>query len=405
MTTFYKLSFDISYFYALAVYFIHFHSGYEVNPLNYDVLLFAVLLATVADKWERGRTALLAVALALPAVVLSWENTMYGLVVHILPWAYFMIITVRRGYFIQYGSFRTTFKGMFIPFIFPAAFFYFNVIKGFEALTESVPYLVVFLASGVLLLQNLRHEEGSGDKKKFEKYQIKQTLVFFVVCLAVTIGRLAELIGNFVYLWIIRPIAAVIIRIFWEIVKFFVNLVPERKEIHLDEKFIEHQKKLEEEFYSPFAEKVQEEIMKQDWSEKSDYTTLLIVTGIVAAIVGFAILMSHKGKKRSAPLLEDEREELLEVEPPATKLRKRSLQPEIVVRFHYRAFMRKVDNKTRNVLRSDTTAEIAKKYDAPSEGKADAVEELTGIYRRTRYSKHLVTRQEASRVKILMKEI
>lgn len=405
MTTFYKLIFDISYFYAMAVYFIYFDSAHTVNPLNYSVLLAAILLAAVAEKWERGRNLLVALAVTLPAVALCWEHTVYGLVVHFMPWAYFVIVTLRRGYFIQYGSFRTTFGRMFLPFLFPVAFFYFDVHRGFDSLTEAVPYLVDFLAAGVLLLQNLRHEEGSSDKKKFERHQIKQTILFFAACLAITLGRLAELIGNFVYLWILRPIAAVIMRIFWEIVKFVIDLIPERKGIHLDEEFIEHQKRLEEEYYSPFAAKVQEEIMKQDWSEKSDYTMLLVTIGIIAALVGFAILMGHKGKNRLAPVIEDEREELLEIEPPATKLKKRSLQPEIVVRFYYRAFMRKVDTKTRNVLRSDTTAEIAEKYGAPAEPKAEAVKELTDIYRKTRYSKELVTRQDASRVKGLMKEI
>lgn len=404
MTTFYKLVFDISYFYALAAYFIYFDSAYVLNPMNYSVLLAAILLATVAEKWERGRTGLTAVAVLLPAVVLFWEPTIYGLVVHLLPWVYFAVIILRRGYFIQYGAFRTTFQRMFIPFVFPVAFFYFDVHRGFDSLTEAIPYLVDFLASGVLLLQNLRHEEGSSDKKKFERFQIKQTIVFFFVCLAITLGRLAEIIGNFVYLWIIRPAAAVIMRVFWEIVRFFVNLIPERKGFKLDQDFIEHVDNIAKENPSYLGAMVQKEMMKQDWSKKSDYTLLLAAIGIIVAIVGFGILMGHKGKQRVAPVVEDEREELLEVEPPATKLKKRSLQPEIVVRFYYRSFMRKVDTKTRNVLRSDTTAEIAEKYEAPSKDKAEAVEELTGIYRKTRYSRTLVTRQDASRMKTLMKE-
>ena len=404
MTTFYKLIFDISYFYAMAAYFIYFDSAHVVNPLNYSVLLCAILLAAVAEKWERGRAGLKALAVLLPVVVLFWEPTIYGLVVHILPWAYFVIVTLRRGYYIQYGSFRTTFKYMFLPFIFPIAFFYFDVHRGFDSLTAAIPYLVDFLAAGVLLLQNLRHEEGTSDKKKFERHQIKQTIIFFVVCLAITLGRLAEIIGNFVYLWIIRPIAAVLMRIFWEIVKFIVNLLPERKSFRFDEEFLEHVDKYQKENVGYFGMKVQEEMMKQDWSEKSDYTMLLATIGIVAAVIGFAILLGRKGKQRVAPVVDDEREELLEVDPPATKLKKRSLQPEMVVRFHYRVFMRKVDTKTKNVLRSDTTAEIAEKYGAP-EAKAAAVEELTEIYRKTRYGKGLVTRRDANRAKMLMKEI
>ena len=53
--------------------------------------------------------------------------------------------------------------------------------------------------SGIFLLQMLRFQAGSGDKKQLEKYQRKQMVIFLIAAIVFTLGNVVEMLYMYVF--------------------------------------------------------------------------------------------------------------------------------------------------------------------------------------------------------------
>ena len=60
--------------------------------------------------------------------------------------------------------------------------------------------------------------------------------------------------------------------------------------------------------------------------------------------------------------MEDEREEILEIEKPEEKIRKRFTSPRVLVRYYYKEFMKKAESEKNRIHKADTTEDIFRKY-------------------------------------------
>ena len=136
-----------------------------------------------------------------------------------------------------------------------------------------------------------------------------------------------------------------------------------------------------------------------------DYTMVFVAAALILAVVLFIVLIGGTKAKVKDALIEDEREELDEVEPPVKKLKKHSIHPDIVVRYYYLKFMELANSEKAKVMRSDTTDEIRKKYLLKKTDRTEETKELTEIYQKVRYTKENVTREDAARMKSLVKRV
>ena len=412
MEAFYKLAYDISCYYAFATFFLSYVAEYRANPLSVLVFFAACFTALNAEKIERGSQAVQIGAFVLPVIPFLLENNLWGKLILILPWVYMVVTVLRQGYYVSYRRFRKTYLCFF--WIFAALFGFFiaeDFAKGEVAMMVAGPFLVIFLVSGIFLLQMLRYQTGSGDKKKLEKYQRRQLVIFLVAAMVLTAGNVVELL----YAYVIYPISKLVFGAVGGLLVFIVNKLgsapkpPKEFEFGNTRDFEEYAEQLREaqekmeSIWGPIRERMQ----AYDPNPKEmDYTPVFIGIAVVAAIVIFAVMLGGKRIKRKQAAIEDAREDFYDEVPVEEVIKKRSVRPEIVIRYYYREFMKKSEAKKHKLEISDTTNEILTKYqawnDATQEQTAEA-EEATVLYQKTRYSKAKVTRTDANRMKALVK--
>lgn len=410
MEAFYKLVYDISCYYAFAAFFVSYGMEYDANPLSFLVLFAACFLAVYAEKYKRFSQAVQIGAFVLPVIPFLLETNIWGKLILILPWAYLVVTVVRQGYDITYTRFKKTYLVFFWIYVAVFAFFMAeDFVKGEVAMMVAGPFLVIFLVSGIFLLQMLRYQTGSGDKKKLEKYQRRQLVIFLVAAMVLTAGNVVELL----YTYVIYPISKLVFGVVGGLVIFIVSKLDRPREVAKEfghngdfEEYVEQLREAQEKMESIWGP-IRKRMQAYDPNPKEmDYTPVFIGIAVVAAIVIFAVMLGGKRIKRKQAAIEDAREDFYDEVPVEEVIKKRSVRPEIVIRYYYREFMKKSETKKHKLEISDTTNEILAKYqawnDATQEQTAEA-EEATVLYQKTRYSKAKVTRTDANRMKALVK--
>lgn len=408
MEAFYKLAYDISCYYAFAAFFLYYVAEYKVSPLSFLVFFAACFFAVYAENMKKYGQAVQIGAFVLPIIPFLLENGIWGKLILMLPWVYMVVTVLRQGYDVSYRRFKKTFLCFF--WIYTVVFVFFiaeEPVKGEIAMIVTVPFLLILLASGIFLLQLLRYRANSGDKKKLEKHQRRQLVVLMIAAIVLTVGNVVELL----YVYVFFPLMKLVLDAEMALVVFVVSkldrpLKPPKELGHTGDykEFAEEIQKIydnKETLWGKIPEKIQTYTSKE-----LDYTPFIIVFCVLAAIVILAVMFGGKRIKRKPPAIEDEREDFYEEVAVKKVLRKRSLHPEIVIRFYYREFMKKSEKARHKLEASDTTKEILSKYQAwnpvSPEQKAEA-EEITALYQKTRYSRAKIIHTDASRMKELVK--
>ena len=409
MEVFYKLAYDISCYYAFVAFFLSYGMDYNLSPYSFPVFFIACILAVYSEKMLRFSGAVRMVAFVLPIIPVFLETGFLGKLFAIFPWIYLVVTVLREGYDISYYRFRKTYLVVF--WIYTAVFVFFmaeSFLKGEVAMLAASPFILLLLVSGSLLLQILRFQSESRDKKKLEKHQRKQLLGFMVGAVVLTVGNVIELL----YMYVFYPLTKLLLEVGTAIAVFLVDKLdnPPKPPKELGD----NGKSVQE-----FAEELQEirdntetiwgklpEKVRQLPSREMDYMPIIIAFVILGAIVILTVMIGSRKKKRKLAAIEDEREEYFEEVPVQQVIKKRSVHPELVIRFYYREFMKKSETKKHRLETSDTTADILEKYttwnNATTE-QSSAAQEATLLYQKTRYSKAKITKSDAGRMKALVK--
>jgi len=408
MGIFYKTVFDISVFYAYAAFFFCYAIGYETNPLSYGVFLIAALVLAISGRMQYNGKICAIIAAVIPAVTLLIENTMVGRAEVILLWAYFVFMIKQETYLIYYYHFMEKFKGFVIALILPVIFFCFNVEAGTAAANIAIPYLLIFLAAGVMTLQAARYRATGDSEKQFEKFQILQTLLFFAVSILVTVTNLLQTL----MLRLIVPAANKVVLFFTNTVfSFIAGILKVTPQVQIDwgkemEGFYEEMS--QEEPAEKFVEgnAWQEMISEMTGDvEEADMTEVFICVGIIIGVIILIALIGKSAKHSRVVALDVEREDLPEEEEPKKKKKHFFFDPEKEVRQQYCEFMKKAENGEHPLEKSDTTAQIMEKYNTRTTAKPEEAEQITEVYRSIRYGESTATKSDATTIKKLVKKL
>ena len=406
LVPFYKIMFDISFYYSLAAFLIGLLFREETNPFTFMVLLLGALLSSLAEKMQvRGRLLSMA-AVLMPAVAFLWETTKPGCIGFLVPWIYMGIVVVKEKYGQDYHSFINLCRGLVWVWLIYLIGTSFNPEGGVFGLEQCAPYIILTLMSGVMLLQNLRYQEGSGSTKTFEKFQIKQAVFFLAGSVLLTVGRVAQLILYFmeqVFLPVMRQLVQRLVAMLFSVKHVLpeVDLKPEQEYLEF----------FQSQVLAPDIEGIPEDVLggmaaaQPEEQYFMDWTPYLIGFAVLVTVVVLAVLFFNSIQKQKTPDDADEREDMEELTVEKKKPKKHSLHPELVIRYYYRSFIKKAEWGSNTVEESDTTAEIADKFLCRKPLAKDAAEEITELYRMVRYSRKTVGKEASNRMKHVMKRI
>lgn len=376
----YLLTFFISCAYALLTYFCSFFMDQTISPLPYGILLVCVLLFYFLGKTGGYRTT-----------TTSFKSTF----------------------------FKTLFL-IFIPGILLSTLY--QGEKALPALSTATPYLIVFLTSGIFLLQLLRHTSGTADQKKFERFQKIQAFSFFLAAFVGTVFHVFEWIMYALNLIIIRPIGYIFAGLFSSISQSVAGT--ESQSIFFGEDgYINFMKDVHketgqlsvEDAMNGFRDFISNEAAQKEPQPVSQ-TLSIIVTVVIAVVLVFVlilILTGVKKEKRKTLIIDEKREESIEDYAIPERLKKHFAPPDIQIRFYYKKFMKKANSENARLTIADTTRDISDKYLKSQQLKHNSSEktleqthaasELTNLYRKTRYSHQPVNKEDVATMKKLLK--
>ena len=408
MEKFYKLIFDITCFYIFTAFFFYLIFRAETDMAAYGVLLFTVLLQVVFERMV-AMNRMKWIVLVLPFICLVKESSVVEKVQILIPWVYMVIVIVREQYGLYYDEFKLRFKGMTASLLIPLiAFCYTEDMElGKAAFMQMIPFLFVFLTSGVLLMQNLRFGTDGKGRKEFERHQIGQMVGFFLFCILVTTGRIIQLLNEYVFMPLIKAVLVGAMGLLYKI--YETLMLPPEHYAAVENSFAER--------YGPepsIVPTMAPEIIVPDEVVASNPELakielspdfIIVSLAVIMAIILICVLCGARKSKSGEAVVEDERETLDEIEVPEKKGKKHSLRPDIVIRYYYLKFMELAESKETKVRRSDTTEEIREKFLAKKPENQEESKEITTLYQKVRYTENIVTKEDAVKMKSLMKRV
>lgn len=407
----YRFVFDISCYYAIISFFLNYIDRYKVNNLSFFLLIITAFLNGFFEGKEKGVIGKVA-RLLIPLISFLWEGTWLGRIIVLIPWTYLAIRTFTESYHMGYMGFKTLFRRMLLLYVIPIAILvsFADTIVGIRSLGATVPYFIIFMSMGIMLLQLLRHQSGSADKKVFEKYQMKQTGVFFGAAFLLTVGGVARLAGDFLYNYVVKPFVVTIL----SLVNYTSYVIESVTSDTITQNKIQSYKYyVQSQDYDTTLEFMEESILNEvpaNPKPPADFvpmnvTLIAMVFGIAIVVILFFMLRGEKKEKVKQGVLEDEREEILDVQKPETKVRKRFTSSKVMARYYYKEFMKKAESEEQRIHKADTTEEICRKYQVKHVQKSKAdVEWITAIYRKARYSTQELSKEDAANMKKLVRK-
>ncbi len=375
----YLLIFYVSAIYSVVTYFLAFFLNYQLSPLPFGILMAMIFLVYFVAKPGKYRTN-----------GKAFKSTSVKLIL-----------------------------GLYTPLL--ALTFLYKAENALPALSVATPYLIVFLTSMVLLLQLLRHQAGTKDKKNFEKFQRLQALGFFAFTILGTVGRLFELIMRAINLLIIRPVGYLIFAAMSSLSQTVENGNAEGLGTNNNFNNVVEQEKIEAGFDGANWKEVVNSILSREEEKVTEPTMFFkILSAVVIAILAiviiivFIVIIRNLSKDRKKNfVIHEEREDSVENYETATRLKKHFAPPDIQIRYYYKEFMKKSDSEKHRLKDSDTTKDIMGKYlrkqsmehnvPNPSSQEVETSTALTDLYRKTRYSTKEVTKDDAALMKKLIK--
>ena len=290
--------------------------------------------------------------------------------------------------------------------------------KRFEALRLAintiVPYAIVLLVSGVLLLRGLRAGEGIVDEQAFIRRQLRDTLIFAVLV------TLCFAVDPFLYLqkalyFVINDVLKPSFRFIMSILSYLLHLISVKRPEH---ETLATEETSEPGGIPPATEAAEPEPEHYDL-EGSDVTaavsniftiavTIILVFVLVRQIRKLIRKLKERDPKRGDGYPNEVREALPQEDRThrEDKPKKRSADPRERIRWLYGEFLRHLKKQRIVYDRTDTCGEIENRAERHRASDPQTLSELTELYEEARYrEEESPTEADAEAMKDLVSKV
>ena len=262
------------------------------------------------------------------------------------------------------------------------------------ALNGAVPYAIVLLGSGVLLLRGLRAQEGTVDKQAFNRRQLRDALVFAALVTVIFAADPFEYLQravSFLFTNVLRPSARFLV----QLLSSFLRLISVRKETAEYPQPTPGATPVPEQI--PVAELAETE-PEQYYVDDSDLSLAIAYIFLAAAAAVLLVILAYQVRKlvrnlqrrsldRGSGYPSETRETLL---PDGEALRtrkpgRRSGDPRQRMRYMYADFLRFLAKSHVRFGRTDTCGEIRRHAGRWLVTDASVLSAFTALYEKARY--------------------
>jgi hypothetical protein len=384
-----KLLFDLCFYYTLSGYCMHLVTGGNPVILGIPLIIASNVVYLILRKFEhdderhgkRIRIRLSAIVCsALPAILLLLSPTVWQIVQYLPAWIYSCFIIWSERVAVTYREFEDHFAftgKLHLLLIFGVLSF--GRIPG--ALAGAIPYLALYILSGVYLMRILREE---GKLSTGRNAAVLLALLFGAV--VVTVFRAPQLFitaVGFLYrnvvVWVFTGLAAIIAVLGYAV--YFVFAA----------------------FISLFSKKavplnlnlgaIAQDILGEDFVSAQSASlvwlkaVLLTLLAIAIALTLFLIFRRLLGSKPSAgkeSAYRVEQERLDKGAHNKTGGRFRPKEPRLAVRWYYKKYLKEGVSRGAQLSPSDTSKSVQLQYERFFTGNAS--DRLRDVYIKARYA-------------------
>jgi len=290
----------------------------------------------------------------------------------------------------------------FLPLFLLPAFFTLD-LRTLEQ--QALPWLIVYLFSGVVLLNLLRHNASWQKNKLFLALHLGGILLCSFLCLEAGRTRLLQILGQG-FLLLYKHVISPLLILFGTCISFFIWL------------FVQ--------FITLLAEKGAEKTTDFDWSSAPSvkdaignntgsglaFILSLLKPLLFLAVIGAMVITlkrlsgTFSAKKADPHNSTSQQREALPFKPPSAGLLPKIFvpkDPRLAVRFYYRKFLTLCLEHGIAISPSNTSSQIQEKAQRIFPGKT--LQEIRQLYIAARYDDKPVSPEEVEKIKSLYKEI
>lgn len=360
-----KILFDLCFYYTLSGFYLYIFSGAYPSNWGIPVMLLSAIAFSALKKripgFERpgdSKTALLvtAVCCALPVLLLLLDLTL-GQIIQFLPaWAYYAYTIWNGRIYTDRGEFEGHF-GFTGKLLGLAAFGFVAFSRIGGAISGAIPYLLVYLLTGICLMRVLR-EEG----KLARGRNIVVVLILLLGSIVLTVAQTPQIIlsaAGFIYNNIIaRILIGVAVAIGAIMYGFILAVTRLVALLSVGGRGSEAYDSLNE-----TAQELFEDVTMREtpvWLE----TAAMLLLALAVAFVIFLILrrlLGNKAEKTKVRYYSEEQERLQKHERRKMGGVIRPADPRQVVRWYYRKYLKEGVSRGLESAPSDTSLSISKK--------------------------------------------
>lgn len=284
-----------------------------------------------------------------------------------------------------------------------------RLLQAEDALGQVLPILLVMLSGGILTLRGLRAAEGAVNRVQLERRQLLDCLSFFALCaLCFTLQpwRWVIALMDAVYQWLLDPLEQGMDSLFDRVYTLIRN-----PNSSLSGGSFSSGEAGGSSTPAASAPAVSEPSLTDPGAQEVPnsapmtyvYIAFLLILLAVALVLLICKLRKVPRSVRSYP--NEEREELAPEEGRKASVSRFHRAPRLKIRYCYQSFLRRLRAKNAGVCRSDTCLEISERAAIYTQNH-EALEELTGLYRKARYcDSEAPTADDAARAKALSKKV
>lgn len=413
---FYKILYDLSYYYALTVFLLFLFQGKTV-PAGGFVLLAACaslfLFAEFQTKSGLLCRALFAAGLLLGLTGAAFIKGSFLLAQFFAGYLYLLVTVLKKQYYAYYLNLQTQTKAALGLY---GVLFLFSMIKieaAVPALALAAPYLALFCTLAVLLfrlLRTARAKEALQKTPEYFKKQAKQMAGFFLVCLLFTMGKvlLFVLLAGFRLLGrLIRPLLVPLGLLWQKLSALLADLLADMKKFEAVRN--EYAGEAEQATQMPFPDYSGPAAPERVTDSGSLFVLFAVIVTAAVLFAAFKLLRGAKKPQRQKEAVVETRERLT----PEKKKRRGGIAvrkgARQTVKDCYAEFLKLCKKKRIGRSVSDTSAEVYEKYRqkaGAAEGKRQAAEELSALYREAKYRESReIEESMAVRAKQLLKKL
>ncbi len=387
----------VSFIYSLLLMFFSFASLNEI----FIVFIWTIIVSSIfALNHKKSKIYQIIMLLLLaPLIFYHSMSSVYFLITTATIVYVYMTKSLMKG---SYDEYVNKFKKTYI--MYGVACFLALINRGFRNdIKSSVPFIIIYLMTTIILVRLIRHLESGMDMKKIRQVNSRYLGMISVISFIVALDNLRTFIFSIIknmYFFAID----IIMKLLYYPITIIANIV-NKVIAYIIEKIIANGKGVLGELLGELTENEpipMEEVSEIYYSSIRTVMEILLIIFIIYMIYKIIIKVgdrSYKGLEYT-----EEREYIREPKKKKKRFTREKYPRELnqQIRYYYRRYLEKLDKKDVKILKTDTSLEVNEKAEDIFE---DKIQRIRKIYIDSRYGNKDVDKNMVEEMENLYKKL